>query len=106
MNDQQQPNQRPTQPGHQPTQLGQQPTQPQTFFDADWKECPICGSDVHIERWKLGYHYCKMCGDVLARDERESWCVVQEYGKGNYQYVSSTYARTTLRDTNQKNPRS
>ena len=99
MNDQQQPNQRPTQPGHQPTQ-------PQTFFDADWKECPICGADVHIERWRLGYHYCKMCGDVLARDERESWCVVQEYGKGNYQYVSSTYARTTLRDTNQKNPRS
>lgn len=84
----------------------QQPTQPQTFFDADWKECPICGADVHIERWRLGYHYCKLCGDVMAREERESWCIVQEYGKGNYQYVSSTYARTTLRDTNQKNPRS
>lgn len=76
-----------------------------TNWDADWKECTICGSDVHIERWNLGYHYCKSCGDVLAREERESWCIAQEYGKGNYQLITNAYARQTLRNTNQKNTR-
>ena len=73
---------------------------------SNWKECTHCGDDVHIERWNLGYRHCLFCGEEAARVERMSWCIVQEYGKGNYQYVSSTYARTTLRDTNQKNPRS
>jgi hypothetical protein len=68
----------------------------------EWKECELCGDDVHIERWTLGYRYCKFCGEEIARTERASWCVVQEYGKGNYQFVTPTSALTTLKNTNQK----
>jgi hypothetical protein len=70
-----------------------------------WKECTECGDDVHIERWALGYRVCKGCGEAMARDERASWCVVMEYGKGNYQYVTPTSARATLLNTNQKQQR-
>jgi hypothetical protein len=71
----------------------------------DWKECIDCGDDVHIERWTLGYHYCKFCGEDRAKTERESWCVVMEYGKGNYQFVTTASARATLLNTNQKQQR-
>jgi hypothetical protein len=30
------------------------------------------------------------------------WCIVQEYGKGPYQLVTSTSAPVTLKQTNQK----
>ena len=70
-----------------------------------WKECESCGDDVHIERWALGYRVCKGCGEAMAREERNSWCVVMEYGKGNYQYVTPTSARATLLNTNQKQQR-
>ena len=72
----------------------------------EWMECIDCGDDVHIERWALGYRWCKFCGEDRARAERQSWCVVQEYTKGNYSFVTSTAARTVLLDTNQKNTRS
>lgn len=68
----------------------------------DWKECRNCGDDIHIERWNLGYHHCLFCGEEAARAERSSWCVVQEYGKGNYQFVTTASASTTLKQTNQK----
>ena len=68
----------------------------------EWMECELCGDDVHIERWALGYHYCKFCGEDMARAERASWCVIQEYGKGNYQFVTPESAPSTLRNTNQK----
>jgi ribosomal protein L37AE/L43A len=71
----------------------------------NWKECIDCGDDVHVERWALGYHYCKFCGEDRAKTERESWCVIQEYTKGNYQLVTSTQAHTTLRQTNPKETR-
>jgi hypothetical protein len=71
----------------------------------DWKECIDCGDDVHIERWALGYHYCKFCGEDRAKAERASWCVVMEYGKGNYQFVTNASARATLINTNQKQQR-
>lgn len=71
----------------------------------EWMECEQCGDDVHIERWKLGYRYCKFCGEDMAKAERASWCVVMEYGKGNYQFVTRESAFQTLRDTNQKQPR-
>ena len=71
----------------------------------DWKTCTDCGDDVHIERWRLGYRWCKLCGDARARDERSSWCVIQEYGKGGYMFVSAESAPTTLKQTNQKNLR-
>ena len=75
------------------------------MLDLDWKECESCGDDVHIARWQLGYRVCKFCGEAQAREERSSWCVVMEYGKGNYQLVTGATARTTLKQTNQKVPR-
>lgn len=67
-----------------------------------WKECTVCGDDVHIERWSRGYRMCLWCGEDAARAERKSWCIVQEYGKGGYQFVTAEAARTTLKQTNQK----
>jgi hypothetical protein len=78
------------------------------MLDADkyqWRDCESCGDDVHIERWALGYRVCKCCGEAQAREERASWCVVMEYGKGNYQYVTASSARATLLNTNQKQQR-
>lgn len=72
----------------------------------EWKDCESCGDDVHIERWALGYRVCKGCGEAMAREERASWCVVMEYGKGHYSFVTADAARRTLLDTNQKNTRS
>ena len=71
----------------------------------DWKQCRECGDDVHIERWALGYRLCLFCGEDAAAVERASWCIVQEYGKGGYMYVSAESAPTTLKQTNQKNLR-
>jgi hypothetical protein len=68
----------------------------------DWKECRNCGDDIHSERWSLGYRVCLFCGEEAARMERMSWCVVQEYGKGNYQLVTPASARVTLKQTNHK----
>lgn len=73
---------------------------------SDWQECRECGDDIHIERWNLGYRHCLMCGEDVARVERASWCVVQEYGKGGYMFVTADSARRTLTQTNQKNLRS
>lgn len=77
-----------------------------TLYSSEYRDCQLCGDDVHIERWRLGYHYCRHCGDQLAREARQSWCVVQEYGKGPYMLVTPASAPRTLKDTNQKNPRS
>ena len=77
-----------------------------TLHSSEYRDCRLCGDDVHIERWQLGYHTCRACGDQLAHEARQSWCVVQEYGKGPYQLVTSASAPRTLLDTNQKNPRS
>lgn len=67
--------------------------------------CPRCGDDVEAPRTALGYRLCLFCGEEAARTERRSWCVVQEYGKGPYQFVTRTSAPTTLKQTNQKQPR-
>lgn len=64
--------------------------------------CPRCGDDVEPARAALGYRLCLFCGEEAARTERLGWCVVQEYGKGPYQFVTTTSAPTTLRQTNQK----
>jgi len=72
------------------------------MFDGAWRTCCMCGDDYPAERAQLGYFTCLACGDDLAREERKSWCVVQEYGKGGYMYVSAEAARTTLKQTNQK----
>ena len=70
--------------------------------DFAWRTCCMCGDDYPVERFILGYRTCLPCGDYSAREERKSWCVVQEYGKGGYMYVSAEAARTTLKQTNQK----
>jgi hypothetical protein len=74
-------------------------------MDKKWKECIDCGDDVHSERWALGYKWCKFCGEDRAKVERASWCVVQEYTKGNYMFVTSASAHQTLKQTNPKENR-
>ena len=75
------------------------------MLDLEWRDCEACGDDVHVERWRLGYRVCLACGEQQAREERSSWCVVMEYGKGNYQFVTPEAARQTLINTNQKQQR-
>lgn len=65
--------------------------------------CSRCGDEIDRRRSEMGYKYCLLCGEEMAVAERASWCVVQEYGKGNYQFITSTSALRTLRETNQKN---
>lgn len=67
--------------------------------------CVDCGDFIEDARSMLGYKHCLECGEFHAALERGSWCVVQEYGKGGYQYVPQSAAFATLRETNQKNPR-
>lgn len=74
--------------------------------DHDWRSCCVCGDDYPAERAQLGYRYCLPCGDDIAREERKSWTVVQEYGKGPYQFITPNAVHQTLRNTNQKQPRS
>lgn len=50
---------------------------------SEWKSCIDCGDDVHIERWSLGYHWCKFCGEDRARTERMGWTVAPMH-KSNY----------------------
>ena len=45
------------------------------------------------------------CGEDMAKAERKSWTVVQEFGKGGYMFVTANAAHTTLRETNQKSVR-
>ena len=73
---------------------------------SQWQECTDCGDEFPVERWALGYRCCLFCGEDRARAERASWCVVQEYTKGNYQFVTQASAHRTLLDTNQKSIRS
>ena len=68
-------------------------------------DCNDCGEYVATLRWRLGYRTCLNCGEAQAKAERNSWCVVQEYTKGNYQFVTSAQAPTTLRQTNPKENR-
>ena len=72
------------------------------MLDSQWRDCTDCGDDVHIERWALGYRVCLFCGEDRAKTERNSWCIVQEYGKGPYQLVTANSAPVTLKQTNQK----
>ena len=75
------------------------------MFDFSWRTCACCGDDFPTERFNLGYRTCLPCGESQAREDRKSWCVVQEYGKGPYQFITADAAPTTLRQTNQKQPR-
>jgi len=68
--------------------------------------CRICGGTFPAARKALKYTTCLKCGDGVAVQERRSWCVIQEYGKGGYQLVTPEAATRTLRETNQKSVRS
>ena len=68
----------------------------------EWSECAQCGDEYPSARRELGYKLCLWCGEDQAKAERASWCVVQEYGKGNYQFVTASSAVRTLKQTNQK----
>lgn len=67
--------------------------------------CFSCGDPFPSARAALGYRFCLSCGEQAAKEERKSWCVVQEYGKGGYVFVPASAAFQTLRQTNQKDPR-
>jgi hypothetical protein len=71
-----------------------------------WRECTDCGDEFPVERWSLGYRCCLFCGEDRAKAERNNWTVIQEYTKGNYQFVTQSAAHKTLMDTNQKSTRS
>jgi hypothetical protein len=68
-------------------------------------QCSSCGELYPAARADLGYKVCLDCGDKKAVDVRKSWCVIQEYGKGNYQLVTPQTALQSLKQTNQKNVR-
>ncbi len=72
---------------------------------SQWKECNVCGDEFPAERRALGYRCCLFCGEDMARAERKSWTVVQEYGKGGYMFITPAAVSTTLKQTNQKNLR-
>lgn len=67
--------------------------------------CAECGDAIDVPRAKAGYVVCKECGESAALSARKKWTVVQEYGKGGYQFVTPESAATTLKQTNQKQPR-
>jgi hypothetical protein len=64
--------------------------------------CRDCEDEIDLGRWSLGYRLCLFCGEQYAQMERESWTVIQEYTKGNYQFVTADAAKQTLRQTNPK----
>jgi hypothetical protein len=75
------------------------------MMDLDWKECIDCGDDVPTARYQAFCIFCERDREHSAQEERTSWCIVQEYTKGNYQYVTATSAPATLKNTNQKHTR-
>ncbi len=58
-----------------------------------------CGKPVPPARWNLGYTTCLSCGEQAAKQARASWCVAQEYSKGNYQLITNP---DNLKHTNPK----
>ena len=68
----------------------------------DWKLCSDCEDEIPTERYQSFCIFCEQDRERSAGEVRSSWCVVQEYGKGNYQLVTPASARTTLKQTNQK----
>jgi len=39
-------------------------------------ECVVCGESFSPKRRALGYPNCMSCGDVVAAEQRASWCTV------------------------------
>ena len=64
--------------------------------------CTECGDDIDPRRVAIGYRLCLWCVEEAATTERRGWTVVQEYTKGNYQFITPTAVHTTLKQTNPK----
>lgn len=64
--------------------------------------CTECDDDIDPRRVAIGYRLCLWCGEEAASQARKSWTVVQEYTKGNYQFITPTAVHTTLKQTNPK----
>jgi hypothetical protein len=67
-----------------------------------YEECVECGDEFPTARRQLGYRVCLFCGEDIARTERKSWTVVQEYTKGCYMFITPAAVSTTLKQTNPK----
>lgn len=76
------------------------------YFKQQLCVCRECGDDIDPKRVQIGYRLCLWCGEDAAQADRKRWTVVQEYTKGNYQFVTNTAAPTTLKQTNPKSIRS
>jgi len=74
-------------------------------MDLDWKECTDCGDEVNVARYQAFCMSCEKARNHKAITERRKWTVVQEYTKGNYQFVTNTSAPTALKQTNPKENR-
>lgn len=73
-------------------------------------QCTHCAEEVPPARAELQKRnkepvLCAPCGDIRAAQKRNTWCVIQEYGKGAYQFVTNESAPLTLKQTNQKHLR-
>jgi len=58
--------------------------------------CRLCGEDVAVGRYELGYRVCLSCGDEIAKGRK--FCVVPMH-KSNYVAV---FDRELLTGVNQK----
>jgi hypothetical protein len=68
--------------------------------------CAVCSDFFASARRRAGYRMCLVCGEQAARDERKGWTVISTYNKGAYQFVTTSAAPQTLRETNPKQTRS
>lgn len=64
-----------------------------------------CNNGIGKRRAAYGHMICKGCGEEQSRLLRQSWTILQTYGKGGYMYVSPQNAPTVLLNTNQKQTR-
>ena len=74
-------------------------------------KCRTCGEPVTpakrvaLLREQGKAMLCLFCGEDAAKVERSGWTVVQKYGKGPYQLVTTSEAGEVLKSTNQKEVR-
>lgn len=67
--------------------------------------CVVCSDFFASARRRAGYRMCLVCGEKAAQDARKKWTVVSLYNKGAYQFVTTSAAAQTMRETNPKDPR-
>ncbi len=64
------------------------------------KLCVVCTDEIEPPARAQIRNTCLLCGEEAARMERKAWTIIQEYGKGPYQFITQSAAPTTLRQTN------